>query len=414
MLASFPAECVDLVYLDPPFFSNRIYEVIWGDEAEVRSFADRWEGGIRVYLDWMEARLIQLHRVLKSTGSLFLHCDQAAGHYLKVLLDEVFGARNFRNEIIWRRTGSNKASTRFGPIHQNIFYFGKTSKAAFFPQYGSYTKEYVEDKFTMEDERGRYRAAPLTGPGRRKGDSGKPWRHCDPNKAGRHWQPASYVYDKYRDLTSGDDLANYPLIERLEKLDGVGLIHWPTKADGVPEYKLYLADSSGVALQDLWAFTPGTEGCVFDQTGGIDAQVKWLSSKNAERVGYPTQKPEGILDRIIKCTTQEGDIVLDPFCGCGTTVAAAERLNRKWIGIDVSPQAVEVMKLRLAKQKVTPTVHGLPTSVEDLRQLGPFEFQHWIVQRVLGTQSPRKTSDMGIDGPGEAKRAGWAPRSGQF
>ncbi|MFN8162839.1 MAG: site-specific DNA-methyltransferase [Solirubrobacterales bacterium] len=145
MLAGFPAECVDLVYLDPPFFSNRIYEVIWGDEAEVRSFADRWEGGIQVYLDWMEARLIQLHRVLKPTGSLFLHCDQAAGHYLKVLLDEVFGVKNFRNEIIWRRTASNSAAKRFGPIHQNIFFYGKSKEAPFYPQYTAYTNAYVRE-----------------------------------------------------------------------------------------------------------------------------------------------------------------------------------------------------------------------------------------------------------------------------
>lgn len=397
MLSGFPAECIDLVYLDPPFFSNRIYEVIWGDEAEVRSFADRWEGGIQVYLDWMEARLRQLHRILKPTGSLFLHCDQAAGHYLKVLLDEIFGTSNFRNEIIWRRTGSNKASTRFGPIHQNIFYYGKSSKSSFFTQYGPYTVGYVEGQFTLEDKRGKYRAAPLTGPGKRKGDSGSPWRHYDPTSVGRHWQPAPYVYGKYREL-AGEDLAQYPLIERLEKLDEAGLIHWPEKVNGVPSYKLYLEDSPGVALQDLWAFTPGTEGRVYGQSGGIDNQVKWLSSKSAERVGYPTQKPEGILERIIESTTREGDIVLDPFCGCGTTVATAERLKRKWIGIDVSPQAVEVMKLRLTKLKAAPTVHGLPTSVEDLRLLGPFEFQHWIIQRVLGEQSPRKTADKGIDG----------------
>ena len=397
MLSGFPADCIDLVYLDPPFFSNRIYEVIWGDEADVRSFADRWEGGIQVYLDWMEARLRQLHRVLKPTGSLFLHCDQAAGHHLKVLLDEIFGIQNFRNEIIWRRTASNSAAKRYGPIHQNIFYYGKTKKAPFFPQFTAYTKAYVRDKFDHEDERGWYQEVALTGAGTRKADSGKEWRGYNPTKVGRHWQPASYVYDKYQALT-GDDLARYPLLERLDRLDDANLIHWPVKADPVPRYKFYLDDAPGVALQDVWAFVPGTEGCVSGTDAGIDSQVKWLSSKSAERVGYPTQKPEGILERIIQSSTQEGDIVLDPFCGCGTTVATAERLKREWIGIDVSPQAVEVMKLRLAKQKVTPTVHGLPTSVEDLRQLGPFEFQHWIVQRVLGEQSPRKTADKGIDG----------------
>jgi DNA modification methylase len=396
-LTQFPADCVDLVYLDPPFFSNRVYEVIWGDEAEVRSFADRWEGGIQVYLDWMKDRLVHLHRVLKPTGSLYLHCDQAAGHYLKVVLDEVFGAANFRNEIIWRRTGSNSAAKRFGPIHQNIFYYRKSDRTPFYPQYGPYTKGYVRDQFTYKDGRGRYRPVLLTGPGRREGDSGNAWRHYNPTEGGRHWQPASYVYDKYKQLT-GDELGAYPLLERLEKLDEVDMIHWPAKKNGVPNYKLYLDDAPGVALQDIWAFTPGTEDCVYGREEGIDSQVKWLSSQSAERVGYPTQKPEGVLERIVSSSTEKGDIVLDPFCGCGTTVAVAQRLERQWIGIDISPQAVEVMKLRLGKLATTPTVYGLPTTLEDLRKLGPFEFQHWVVQRVHGTPSARKTADMGIDG----------------
>jgi DNA modification methylase len=397
MLGSFPPECVDLVYLDPPFFSNRVYEVIWGDEAEVRSFEDRWEGGINYYLDWMEARLRHLHRVLKLTGSLYLHCDQAAGHHLRVLLDQIFGQNNFQNEIIWRRTGSNSAAKRFGPIHQNIFYYRKSSSAPFYPQYGPYTEDHVKDKFKLRDERGIYQEVALTGAGTRTGDSGKPWRGCDPTKVGRHWQPASYVYGKYAELT-GDDLSRYPLLERLDRLDAEGLIHWPKKADPVPRYKFYLADAPGVALQDLWAYTPGTEDCVYGRSEGIDSDVKWVSSTSAERVGYPTQKPEGVLERIIRSSTNEGDIVLDPFCGCGTTVAVAERLKRRWIGIDVSPQAVEVMRLRLAKMGARPIIHGMPQTVDDLRQLGHFEFQNWVIQRVHGTPSPRKTADMGVDG----------------
>jgi len=187
-----PNECVDLVYLDPPFFSKRNYEVIWGEEAEVRSFEDRWEGGINVYLDWMEARLRHLHRVLKPTGSLYLHCDQAAGHHLKVLLDQIFLPRNFRSEIIWRRTASNSAAQRFGPIHQTIFYYRKTAKTPFYPVFGPYTAQYIKKEFRCEDKRGRYRPVVLTGPGRREGDSSKPWRHYDPTASGRHWQPASY------------------------------------------------------------------------------------------------------------------------------------------------------------------------------------------------------------------------------
>ncbi len=397
-LGQMPDECVDLVYLDPPFFSNRKYEVIWGDEAEVRSFEDRWEGGINVYLDWMEARLRHLHRVLRPTGSLYLHCDQAAGHYLKVALDRIFGQRHFRSEIIWRRTGSNSASQRFGPIHQTIFYYRKSSDTPYYPVFSPYTRDYVEGQFRYTDDRGRYRPVLLTGPGQRNGDSAKPWRHYNPTQGGRHWQPASYVYDKYQELT-GDDLGKYPLVERLEKLDEVDLIHWPQRDNGVPNYKYYLDDAPGVALQDIWAYQPGTQGVIYGEPNdAIDQDVQWLSSQDAERVGYPTQKPEGVLSRIIQSSTKEGEIVLDPFCGCGTTIATAEKLGRQWIGIDVSTQAIEIMKLRLGKLGATPKIIGVPTTVADLRKLGPFEFQHWIVQRVMGTQSPRKVADMGIDG----------------
>jgi DNA modification methylase len=395
-LARFPSACVDLVYLDPPFFSNRTYEVIWGDEAEVRSFEDRWEGGINVYLEWMEVRLRHLHRVLKPTGSLYLHCDQAAGHYLKVLLDEIFGTHNFRNEIIWRRTGSNSARKRYGPIHQNIFYYGKSSKAPYYPQFRPYSKRYVAERFRASDERGPYHDVSLTGPGRRSGDSGLAWRGYDPSRVARHWQPSSYVYKKYAEIT-GQDLAQFPLLERLDSLDQVGMLHWTR--EGVPRYKHYLADAPGVALQDIWAFQPGSEGVVSGAgAGGIDEDVKWLGRSHAERVGYPTQKPEGVLERIVRSSTLKGDIVLDPFCGCGTTVAVAQRLGRQWIGIDISPQAVEIVKLRLNKQGGSPVVHGLPTSVDDLRLLGHFEFQNWVIQRVLGNPSARNTGDMGVDG----------------
>jgi DNA modification methylase len=395
-LSRLPDECVDLIYLDPPFFSNRTYEVIWGDEAEVRSFEDRWEGGINVYLEWMEVRLRQLHRVLKRTGSLYLHCDQAAGHYLKVLLDEIFGTANFRNEIIWRRTGSNSARKRFGPIHQNIFYYGKSAAAAYYPQFRPYTKEYVRDRFRQSDERGHYHDVALTGSGRRSGESGSAWRDYDPTAKARHWQPSSYLYKKYAEIT-GEDLAQYPLLERLDRLDEIGLIHWTRQK--VPRYKHYLADAPGVALQDIWAYQPGSEGLVSGPPpGGIDEDVKWLGRTHAERVGYPTQKPEGVLERIIRSSSQEGDIVLDPFCGCGTSVAVAQRLGRQWIGIDISAQAAEIVKLRLHKLGAKPTVYGLPTHVDDLRRLGHFEFQNWIIQRVMGTPSPRQTSDLGVDG----------------
>jgi DNA modification methylase len=395
-LQQFPDECVDLIYLDPPFFSNRNYEVIWGDEAEVRSFEDRWTGGINVYVSWMETRLREMHRLLRPTGSLYLHCDAAAGHYLKVALDGIFGPRNFRNEIIWRRTGSNSAAKRFGPIHQTIFYYGKSSATPFYPVHGPYTKGYVADHFRQRDDRGVFQDVALTGAGRRDGDSGKPWRGHDPTALGRHWQPSSYVYDKYEQIT-GEELGQYPLLERLDKLDEVDLIYW-TRND-TPRYRYYLVDAPGVGLQDLWVFQPGTEGMVYDRDDlGIDQDVMWLNRKDRERVGYPTQKPEGVLERIIRASSQKGDVVLDPFCGCGTTVAVAQRLGREWLGIDISPTAVGIMKERLAKQGASVKLEGLPLTEPDLRRLGHYEFQNWAVQQVYGTPSPRLVADGGIDG----------------
>ena len=398
-LAQFPGACVDLIYLDPPFFSNRAYEVIWGDESEVRSFADRWEGGINVYVEWMRDRVLQMHRILKPTGSLYLHCDTAAGHYLKVMLDEIFGRQNFRNEIIWRRTGSNSALKRFGPIHQAILYYRRSAETPFYPQAGPYTTGYVEDYFTEEDERGRYRPVLLTGAGARKGDSGEAWRGYNPTAKNRHWQPSSYVYETYTKLT-GDDASKYPLLERLERFDAAGLIHWPAKVDGVPNYKFYLADAPGVYHQDIWAYVPGTEGDVFGRPEeGIGRDVKWLGTKDGELQGYPTQKPEGVLERIIRSSSRKGDVVLDPFCGCGTTIAVADRLKRQWIGIDISPTAVRVMRRRLRGQKTFDfRVDGLPETEDDLRKLAPIEFQNWVIDVLHGTHAPPSKDALGIDG----------------
>lgn len=400
LLEEFPDECIDMVYLDPPFFSNRDYEVIWGDEAEIRSFKDRWKGGIDYYVDWMAKRLRQMHRVLRPTGSLFLHCDQAASHYLKVALDEIFGRQHFRNEIIWRRTASNSAAKRFGPIHQTIFYYGKTDATPFYPVFAPYTEGYVRDYFTHEDDRGRYRPVLLTGSGKRKGESGAQWRHYNPNSSGRHWAIPKYLVARYEAMTD-ESLEGVPILERLDRFDDAGLIHWGTRqaTGGVPNYKYYLVDAPGVALQDIWGYQPGTEGMVYGRPDeGIDQDVKWLSAKDRERVGYPTQKPEGVLERIIRSSTEKGDVVLDPFCGCGTTVAVAHRLGREWIGIDISPSAVEVMKNRLEKNGATPKVEGLPETEDDLRELGAYEFQNWAVLKVHGEPSPTLTNDEGVDG----------------
>jgi DNA modification methylase len=379
-LRELPDDSVDLIYLDPPFFSNRVYEVIWGDEAEVRSFKDRWDGGIQHYIGWMEERVTEMRRVLKSTGSLYLHCDPHASHYLKVMLDGVFGGSAFRNEVVWKRTTAHNSAKRYGPVHDVILYYGKGAEVTWNQQYQPYDPRYIESKYRHEDERGRYRLSDITGPGTRKGDSGKPWNGYDPGVAGRHWQPPSYCYEKYTALT-GDDLARYPLIERLDRLDTVGLIRWPDKTGGRPEHRRYLADMPGVGLQDVWT------------------DVDPINARAAERLGYPTQKPETLLERIILASSNVGDVVLDPFCGCGTTVAVAHRLDRQYVGMDISTTAMEIMRRRLWNQsRHVPEIVNMPDDETSLKALEPFEFQNWIINAMNGTHSPNKVHDYGVDG----------------
>jgi len=436
-------ESVDLIYLDPPFNSQATYNILFqtpageASEAQAAAFHDTWHwtdqtettfdalmaGGTAVarilaalrefmgssdmmaYLVNMAIRFNELWRVLKPTGNIFLHCDSTASHYLKILLDGVFGAENFRNEIIWRRTGANNSANRFGPIHQNILFYGKSADSTFNKTFGRYTKDYIRSYFTYEDDRGLYQAVSLTGPGIRSGESGRAWRGSNPTASGRHWQPASYVYAKYKELT-GKELAPFPLLERLDKLDAAGLIHWGKKAGGQPRYKYYAADAPGVPHQDIWACQPGTEGCVLDKPNEcVDEDVRWLTANSRERLGYPTQKPLGLLRRIIMAGSNEGDLVLDPFCGCGTTIHAAHELHRKWIGIDITHYAVTIIEDRLKAQFAESDigVEGRPITMDGARELArrdKYQFQWWA-NWLLGVQNYRerkKGADSGIDG----------------
>ncbi|MGH7557681.1 MAG: DNA methyltransferase [Gemmatimonadota bacterium] len=304
-LAQFPADCVDQIYLDPPFFSNRYYEVIWGDEAEIRSFEDRWEGGVHVYVGWMRERVIEMHRILKPTGSIYLHCDWHAVHYLKQMMDEVFGENRFQNEIVWYYRGGGVSPRRWGRRHDNILFYTKGKKWTF-------NVDPVRDEYSEETkERLKYKAKAFRG---------------------------ERVYEKYEP---------HPL---------------------------------GKHPDDVWPIQPTMP-----------------SAK--ERLGYPTQKPERLLDRIILASSNEGDIVLDPFAGCGTTLVVAHRRKRQWIGIDISPTAVGLMKRRMQKVGAREIkLVGMPVTEAQLRELKPFEFQNWVIQQVHGTHSTKKSGDMGIDG----------------
>ena len=370
---SIPANSVDLVYLDPPFNSNRSYNVIFNrhditsdaDSAQIQAFDDTWKwtpvtdqqyqgyvtgelpnavadaltafntllgrNDALAYLVNMAPRLVELHRVLRSSGSLYLHCDPTMSHYLKVLLDAIFGPDQFKSEIIWKRTTAHNSAKRYGPVHDVIFYYVRSDKSLTWnPQHQDYSEAYVESKYRFTDEKTgqMYRLSDMTGPGVRQGDSGLPWKHYNPTSIGRHWQPPSYCYWKYDQMT-GTDLARFPLIERLEELDRIGLVKWPDKANGKPEHKRYLEDMPGVALQDVWT------------------DIDPINARAAERLGYPTQKPLKLLDRIISASTNEGDTVLDPFAGCGTAIDSAQQLKRNWLGIDVTYIAVDLIEKRL-------------------------------------------------------------------
>jgi DNA modification methylase len=361
-LATLPSESVDLIYLDPPFFSNRIYEVIWGDEAEVRSFEDRFEGGIHVYISWMRDRVMEMRRVLKPTGSLYLHCDPHASHYLKVMLDDVFGASNYRNEVVWKRTSSHSSANRFAPVHDLIFYYAAGKKPTWNPPRIGYAPEYLDKYYKFDDGDGRlYWRADLCAAGVRNGSSGRDWRGFSPAAKGMHWK-----FD----------------VDKLDQLDAEGRLYWPTRGSGWPQYKRYRDELKGLAVSDIWT------------------DIDKLNPKAAERLGYPTQKPEALLQRIIEASSNPGDVVLDPFCGCGTTISVAEKLGRDWIGIDISPTAVRIMDWRIQKIPGArwPKLVGMPDTVEQLRDMKPFEFQNWVIQQFFGVSSARKSGDMGIDG----------------
>jgi len=415
-------ESVDLIYLDPPFNSNADYNVLFAEKsgndsaAQIKAFGDTWrwdaesarvyqqiveQGGklseslqamrlifgdtdMLAYLSMMAPRLQELRRVLKDTGSIYLHCDPTASHYLKMILDVVFGPKNFKNEIIWKRTSAHSSSKRWGPVHDVILFYAKSPAMNWNPVFQSYTEEYVDGFYRHSDEKGRYRIGDLTGAGKRSGDSGKTWRGVNPNDVGRHWAVPSKIIA----TLLGSENEKMSVHEKLDFLDKHGLIYWPPKGK-TPGFKRYLNKDAGVAIPD------------------VISDIKPIGAKAAERLGYPTQKPLALLERIICASSNEGDVVLDPFCGCGTTIDAAQRLNRQWIGIDITHLAINLIKNRLhgvygdgilKKYKVI----GEPTSLPDAETLAhddPYQFQWWALGLVGARPvETKKGADKGIDG----------------
>jgi|HubBroStandDraft_1064217.scaffolds.fasta_scaffold09444_2 DNA modification methylase len=359
----FPDGSVDLVYVDPPFFSEESYEAIWGDGYELRAFEDRWKGGIQNYVAWMEPKLRECFRALKPSGSMYLHCDAHANAHLRILMDSIFGNSAFRSDIIWQRTNAHpNVGRNFGNIHDVILFYVKGPDYTWTPQFIPYSEHHLESSYrNIEPGTGRHYALRDLTASVYHASKGQyyTWKG--------HKPPASRVWAHSQ--------------EEMEKLDKAGMIQY--SKTGNPRLKIYADEMPGVPLQDLWIDIPP------------------IQAHSDERLGYPTQKPEALLERIIRASSREGDVVLDPMCGCGTAVAVAHRLRRKWVGIDVSPSACKLMVKRLRAAGVSISqadIIGLPKTEVELRKLQPFEFQNWVLQRMMGRVSVRKTGDMGIDG----------------
>lgn len=397
-------ESVDLIYLDPPFNSNASYNLLFkspsgeGSQAQIEAFEDTWhwndsaerafdevvtgphsdaaimlramrsalgENDMMAYLAMMAVRLIELHRVLKETGSLYLHCDPTASHYLKVLLDGVFGADRFINEIIWKRYGAHndigQGSKHYGRVSDTILFYSKTKTRKWHQLYTPQSKEYIEERFTYQDADGRrYTDTPLTGPGgAEKGNPVYEW-----NGHTRAWRVSK---------------------ETMQGMHDSGALHY-TKT-GYVRGKLFLDERKGVPVQSLWT------------------DIASLAGKMPERLDYPTQKPVALLERIIEASSDTDDVVLDPFCGCGTTISAAQKLKRRWIGIDVTHLAIALIERRLkeAFPSIVFDVHGVPRDVagaRDLAERDKHQFQMWITAKI-GAQpykGGKKGMDRGVDG----------------
>ena len=400
-----PDESVDLIYIDPPFNSNQAYNVIFSEsdgsssQAQIRAFEDTWSWGdategtyrdligaaphqlvetiksfrgflaetnLMAYLVMMAVRLVELHRVLKPTGSFYLHCDPTASHYLKIILDQIFGVENFRNEVYWKRkTGRAGPTNRFGTSCDILLWFSKSSKYRFSTQYRDNNPEYIKKMFRFTDDSGRrYRVDNLASPNPR------------PN--------LTYEYKGYKPPAKGWAISR----EKMEQWDREGRLHFPKSRDGRIQRKRFLDELKGEEVPSLW-----------DDIPAIGAHAK-------ERLGYPTQKPEALLERIIQASSREGDTVLDAFCGCGTAISVAQRLNRRWVGIDITHLAIALMKYRLADtfgEDARYEIIGEPRDEASARTLANqdrYQFQWWALSliRARPYQGKKKGADEGVDG----------------
>ncbi len=402
-------ESVDLIYLDPPFNSNANYNILFkspeghDSDAQIEAFEDTWhwndkaedafdevmrsgntkaydllnamrsflgENDMMAYLAMMAVRLLELHRVLKPTGSLYLHCDPTASHYLKLLLDGVFGPDRFRTEIVWKRTFAHgNVGRSYGDVTDTIFFYTKGKQHIWNQQFTQVVGSKLDAKYPNVDPDGRrWQSVTLRNP------SSRPNLH--------------YPYTASNGVTYQPHPNGWSCnLIRMQKYDAEGRLHYPTKPGGALRLKMYEDESKGERLQSLWADIPP------------------LSANAQERLGYPTQKPLTLLERIIAASSNEGDVILDPFCGCGTAVHAAQKMGRQWLGIDVTHLAISLIEKRMkdAFPGVAFTVEGRPqdlSSAMDLAERDKYQFQWWAVSLVdaLPYGGKKKGADGGIDG----------------
>jgi DNA modification methylase len=302
VLRTLPSNSIDLIYIDPPFFSGADYNVIWGDTNEVRTFSDIWEGGLDTYLIWLNARLWEMRRVLNNTGSIYVHCDYHASHYIKAEMDKIFGYEQLITEVVWKRQTAHNDSQTFGNVHDTILVYRKSATPVFNVQYVDYSEKHIRENYRYHEPDGRvFALGQMKAPGNR--GPRFVWNGID-----QHW--------RYTE-------------ENMKRLDAEKKLYY--SKNGKAWLKLYLEEMKGVSVQSLWA-----------DVNPVHAQAK-------ERIGYPTQKPEALLERIITASSNEGDVVADFFCGGGVTPAVAQGLGRRWMACDSSRIAVSVTLDRLVK-----------------------------------------------------------------
>jgi DNA modification methylase len=431
-------ESVHLCYIDPPFNSKRNYNQIYNkinteDLAQEQAFVDTWtwndqaldgynqimsnyqgrftaqtielirglhgvlgEDSLLAYLVSLTLRLVEINRVLVPTGSFYLHCDPSASHYLKILIDSVFlpNGGGFLNEVIWKHTSAHVNPKRWGPVHDVLLFYTKTDGHCWNTIYQEYEKSYLAVKYRNKDVRGHFRLSDLTGKGRRGGDSGAPWKGYDPDKLGRHW---AVPRDEVMGIVGKERAEEMSTQAKLDLLDANKFIYWTPRGKyngkGFPQFKRYL--TGGVPIQDVIADIPP------------------INSQAQERLGYPTQKPEALMERLIQASSNEGDIILDAYCGCGTTIAVAQGLNRRWIGIDITYQAIATVLGRLEDKFGKAVVDlvsldGIPKDMASANALAHRkddrvrkEFEKWAILTYTDNRAvikKKKGADGGIDG----------------